>query len=302
MGQLKTPIAFIIFNRLDTTIEVFTEIRKVQPERLYLISDGARNDKEGEVKRVDEVRKYVETHVDWPCCIRKNYASGNMGCRDRVASGINWVLEQEEMVIILEDDCKPTEDFFPYAEELLLRYKEDERVMMVSGTNLVKGCQIQDSYTFSWFPSIWGWATWRRAWRKYDIDIKDWPDLKKNGYFKKYYKPLTYYLMRRDFGKVYRHEKDTWDHQWDYARVSNGGLGIVPCVNMIENLGFGREDATHTTDRCVYEFSCSEMPFPIQHPPMVKPDIRYDTMYQKSFFGFRRIQDCLMKKIRRALR
>lgn len=299
MEQLTVPVAFIIFNRLDTTMEVFAQIRKARPERLYLISDGARPDRKGEADRVKKVREYVEQHVDWPCCVRKNYAPENMGCRDRVASGITWVLEQEEMTIILEDDCKPVRDFFPYMEEMLIRYKDDDRVMMVSGTNLVKGYRIRNSYTFSWFSSIWGWGTWKRAWNKYDVDIKSWPSLERDGYFKKFYRPLTYYLMTRDFGKVYRHEKDTWDHQWDYVRIANKGLGIVPNVNMIENLGFEREDATHTTGKAGYEFSCGEMQFPLTHPERIEQDAGYDAVYQKELFGLKRIWNFLLKKIGR---
>lgn len=298
-GQLKIPVAFIIFNRLDTTKEVFSEIRKIRPEKLYLISDGARQEKKGEFEKVKQVRSYVENSIDWSCEIRKDYAIQNMGCKNRVASGITWVFQQEEMAIILEDDCKPMQEFFAFAQEMLTLYKDNEKIMMVSGTNLVKKYTVKESYTFSYFSSIWGWATWRRAWDKYDINIKGWPELKKNGYFKNYYKPLTCYLMNRDFGKVYRHEKDTWDFQWEYTRIVNGGLGIVPCVNMIENIGFGRADATHTTSATKQDFSCGKMRFPLSHPDHIQQNPYYDQLYQKEFFGFKRIWNFLMKKIKK---
>lgn len=292
----KIPIGFFTFNRLDTASEVFEEIRKVKPEKLYLISDGARDNRPKEREKVDQIRNFIERKINWPCSVAKNYAPRNMGCKDRMASGITWLLDNEEMAVILEDDCKPTQEFFRYAEEMLNRYKDDERVMLVSGSKLMTDYTMNSSYTFSRYAMIWGWATWRRAWSKYDIDIKSWRRAKQMGSLKKYYTWLGYIKAAKDFDSVYNHQKDTWDYQWAYAVLENDGLDIIPSVNMIENLGFGREDATHTTDSTSQTFVCGTLGFPLKHPDKVEWDEKYDKDFQRYEWG---ILAVLKKAIRR---
>ena len=282
---MDTAVGFFIFNRLDTTKEVFEQIRIAKPSRLYLISDGPRKTREGEAETVAEVRGYVESHIDWDCKVTKNYADSNMGCKKRMASGITWLLQNEEQAIILEDDCKPTQDFFRFMEEMLDKYKDDERVMMVSGYMLLKHVHIKDSYTFSEFATIWGWATWRRAWDHYDIRISDWEQVKKRGELKRKFTTLGYIKAVKDFDSVYYNRKDTWDIQWFYTLVKERGLNIVPAVNMVENLGFGREDATHTTGETDQDFTTHPMEFPLRHPETVALDEAYDRAYDRENWG-----------------
>lgn len=296
--RCKVPIGFFIFNRLDTTKKVFHSIKMAKPEKLYLISDGARDGRPGEEQKVKEVRAYVENEIDWPCIVKKDYAEKNMGCRDRMSSGITWLFEEEEMAIILEDDCKPTQDFFPYIADMLERYKDNEHVMMVSGSKLLSDYQMDASYTFSRYAMIWGWATWRRAWKKYDVNIESWREVKKSGMLKKHYTFFGYIKAMKDFDSVYQHQKDTWDHQWCYTILINNGVCIIPCVNMIENLGFGREDATHTKSDTKHVFSCKRLGFPLDHPAKVGPDEEYDRTYQRYEWGIKAVAE---KVIRRAI-
>lgn len=297
--HLNTPVAFIIFNRPDTTKEVFEQIRKAAPEKLYLISDAPRAEREDDIIKVEETRKYVEEHVDWDCKVYKNYAETNMGCRDRVASGISWVLKQEERTIILEDDVVPAQEFFRFCQEMLEAYEDNPRVMMVSGTNLLKNYRMSTPYTFSCFSSIWGWATWRRAWEKYDIDVADWPEVKKAGTMKKVQNGLAYLFLKRNIDSVYTKKKDTWDIQWDYCRHKCHGLGIVPRENLICNIGFGREDATHTSGNSEEDFSYGNMQFPIEKNVPVKRDVLYDQAYIKKYFGVRKVINFIKKKVKR---
>lgn len=300
-GVIKIPVGFFIFNRLDTTEKVFEEIRKYRPQKLYLISDAARVDLEGEDRKVEEVRAYIENNIDWPCEVYKNYADSNMGCRRRMASGITWLFEREEMAVILEDDCKPTQDFFLYMEELLHKYKDDGRVAMISGCKTVRNYPMDNSYTFSRFPAIWGWGTWRRAWDYYDIDIRNWPILKRTNYFRQFYNFYGYLKVKHNFESVYAHKYDTWDYQWTYAMLINKGLNIVPNVNMIKNLGFGREDATHTKEKTKESFFCESMIFPLQHPNDVEADEEYDKAYKNYNWGIRAIFSMLGRKIKKSL-
>jgi len=292
--KLTTPVAFIIFNRLDTTKEVFEKIREAKPQKLYIISDAARNEAESE--KVTQTRNYVENNIDWECEVHKNYAESNMGCKKRVASGISWVLEQEENTIILEDDCIPKKEFFQYCQEMLERYKDNPEVMMVTGTNLIGDKEISHDYTFSYFSMIWGWATWKRAWNLYDVQIPLWPDAKKSKKMLPVYGRLSYFFFERDTDKVYHNEKDTWDIQWDFTRLYYQGLGVVPKGNLINNIGFNREDATHTTGESFEDFTYGEISFPLKHPASVVRNIKYDKAYLKKYFGMRKVVNFVRKK------
>ncbi len=298
--KLTTPVAFIIFNRPDTSVQVFEEIRKAKPEKLYIISDAAREGREEEAEKVKECRKSIEDMIDWSCEVHKNYAESNMGCKMRVSSGISWALENEDRIIILEDDVVPSQQFFPYMQQMLEEYKNKKHVMMVSGTNLMKGVPVEGDYTFSFFAMIWGWGTWKRAWSEhYDVTMADWPEVEKSGQLKKIYgNPLSYWLFKRDAYKVYSGEKDTWDIQWDYCRFKNKALGIVPKYNMINNIGFEREDATHTTGVSFEDFSYGNMNIPCTIKDRVEYDRAYDKAWIRKYMGVKRIAKAVIRKIK----
>jgi hypothetical protein len=173
--QIKTPVAFLVFNCPDTTIRVFEEIRCARPPKLLVVADGPRADRPGEADKCQAVRAVIET-VDWPCEVLKNYSDVNLGCKIRVSSGLDWVFEQVEEAIILEGDCLPHPTFFRFCEELLETYRDDERIGMISGDNFQFGRKRGDaSYYFSRYNHIWGWASWRRAWQHYDRNMAIWP-------------------------------------------------------------------------------------------------------------------------------
>lgn len=295
--ELNVPVAFIIFNRPDTTQVVFDRIRAARPKKLYIISDAPRDGREDDLIKVAETRCYVESHIDWECEVHKNYAESNMGCKRRVASGISWVLEHEERTIILEDDVVPSDDFFPFMQEMLDFYNDSSRVMMISGTNLLKNYEIEGSYTFSCFSSIWGWATWRRAWEQYDIDVKDWPRIDKEGSFRCVQNGLAYTFLKKHMDSVYTHEKDTWDIQWDYCRHKARGLGVVPKVNMINNIGFDRADATHTNGSSDEDFSYGKLSFPLEHAVEIKRDVDYDEAYIRKYYGVKNAIGAVLRRM-----
>ena len=130
----KTPVVMIIFNRPDTVNEVFQIVKKAKPPKLLLIGDGARENKIGEKEKVEECRKIIQK-VDWDCEVLTNFSPTNMGCKKRISSGLDWVFSHIERAIILEDDCKPADCFFRFCDEMLEYYKDDERIMLVSGDN-----------------------------------------------------------------------------------------------------------------------------------------------------------------------
>src|SRR6266566_849672 len=182
VNGLSTPVAFIIFNRSERTAEVFGAIRAARPAQLFVIADGPRPDVESDATKCAATRAIIE-RVDWPCQIFRRYADKNIGLRRNVSEGLDWVFNQTERAIILEDDCLPDPSFFPFCEELLERYAEDRHVAMIGGTNLDPehaAPRGEDSYYFSRFWQIWGWATWRRVWQLCDHEMKEWPELRRS--------------------------------------------------------------------------------------------------------------------------
>ncbi len=275
MEQIKTPIVLLIFNRPQYTEKVLAKIKKVRPQKLYVVADGARND--GEWEKCNAARKIIE-NIDWECEVYKNYADTNMGLEDRVSSGISWVFEHEERAIILEDDCLPDLTFFEFAEEMLQRYNDDDRIMMVSGSNPVDTYTIKDSYVFSRYFSIWGWATWKRAWGKYDPLMKEWPTLKTEQQLESFYthKEFLYYINSL-FDDVYSGKTKSWATRWFYSCLINNGLTIVPKSNLVSNIG---TEGTNTSGKN------NNVPIqPINMTDIKKPHLVFpDHNYENAFF------------------
>ncbi len=279
--ELRVPVVFNFFNREDTALAVFETIRAARPKRLYLVADGPRADRPGEEERVLSLREKILSGVDWDCEVHKNFAQTNMGCRDRIVSGYNWVFEQEEMAILLEDDTCPLPSFYPYCQELLERYRDDERIFLIAGNNLYQRYEIPDSYAFTRFPSTWGWATWARAWKCYDGTMEAWEKMKESKSTYQYYGERLSRLYEPVVEQGFNGTVDTWDWQWEASRLWNYGIGIAPKYNMIRNIGFDSKEATHTSGVCLYDFTTHEMPFPLKHPRTVLPDVRLDRGYLK---------------------
>ena len=284
--QLKTPVAFIIFNRPDTTERVFAEIAKAKPPKLLVIADGHRPTRAGEAEKCASSRAIID-QVDWPCEVLTNYSDVNLGCKNRVATGIDWVFEQVPEAIILEDDCLPDPSFFRFCEELLETYRDDERIAMISGDNFQFGVERGDgSYYFSRYMHIWGWATWRRAWRYYDRNASIWPIYRGSGYLKcNVSGEAEYKYWYKSFQAVYDGEIDTWDYQWTMAVWAQGMLSVMPNVNLVSNIGFG-VDATHTVDESILaNMSVEKMDFPLRHPVVRQANCEADSYTANLFFS-----------------
>jgi hypothetical protein len=278
MTGIHTPVLFIIFNRPDTTARVFAEIKKAKPSVLFIAADGPRKDKPGEAERIKQTREIV-ANIDWKCTVKTRFLDENLGCRNAVSSAINWFFDEVEMGIILEDDCLPSESFFYYCQEVLEKYKDDDRVFHVNGSNYQMGWKRDPDYPyyFSRYNSIWGWASWRRAWKHYDIDIETWPEVKEKKYFLDFSFNKMDAVAKHDiFEMMYRKKLDTWDYQWSYAILSNSGISIIPNTNLISNIGFG-EQGTHTTKLIKRAaLPTGQLNFPLNHPPFMIVDKESD--------------------------
>ena len=282
-----TAILFLVFNRPDVTKRVFETIRQANPPRLYIAADGPRKDKEGEVEKVQAVRSYIMTNIDWDCEVKTLFRENNLGCKHAVSEAITWFFEHEEQGIILEDDCLPHPDFFLFCQELLERYKDDEQVSVITGNNFLNGVKRGDaSYFFSKYNHYWGWATWRRAWKLYQGDLPFWPDWQKSTGWKKMLPDSTERrYWKRIFEIVYDNKIDSWGYPWTASVWYQGGLTVTPNVNLVSNIGFGK-DATHTFD---ITHSSSQVPTyslgELTHPKGIFQDFNADKHVFNIHFG-----------------
>jgi len=280
------PVLLLAFNRPDQTRLVLDAIRLAHPARLFFAVDGPRHSRADEAKRVEAVQALAQD-VDWPCDVRTRFRDSNLGCKVAVSQAITWFFEQVEEGIILEDDCVAHPSFFPFAAELLERFRHDQRVFMISGDNFQSGrTRTEYSYYYSRYTHIWGWATWRRAWALYDHGMEHWPEIRDGDWLHDILgtrEAADYW--RRIFDDTYRERNMSWAYRWTYAAWLHGGLTVLPNVNLVSNIGFG-EGATHTL-RKTNPFAAlptQEMQHPLRHPPYVIRDARADSYTQGTMF------------------
>jgi hypothetical protein len=281
--MFKVPILIIGFNRPDYIKKQMSILRSIKPKTLFISIDGPRENNEEDERKVAEVKSLIDQECDWDMELFKNYAPRNLGCGPGPVSGIDWFFEHVEEGIILEDDCIADLSFFTYCEELLEKYRSDSRVMTISGSCYPLSVNTNDcSYSFSSFIHIWGWATWRRAWKHFDIEIKEFPSNKGQEAIRNTLQSSrAIHEWQKRFSSVFGQEKaHIWDYQWMFASWLQGGITIHPKVNMIDNIGFG-VDSTHTKDRSKsHAMNSNAMSSPLSHPQEVEVDKEVDRMIQ----------------------
>jgi hypothetical protein len=281
MGMNDIPVVFIIFNRPQTTKRVFKAISEAKPKKLFVIADGPRLNKPGEIDTCMETRSIIED-IDWDCEVYKNFSDVNLGCAIRISTGLDWVFDQVEAAIILEDDCLPEQSFFPFCKELLNLYWDDERIFSISGSHLP---WFKKRTNFSYFMSsnahVWGWATWKRSWRKYDIKLSNYPELIKGNWMPDYLhlsgKKLKGY--KKVIFDLYHNSKKpfTWDYQLVLCSQMDGSHNIVPSINMVSNIGFGvGECHSNAGLNICANNKTQEISFPLIHPTFFINDKEYD--------------------------
>lgn len=266
---VTTPVLLVGFNRPETMSVVLERLREVQPAQMFIAIDGPRVDRPGEADKVQQCRDLVH-RIDWDCEISTLFQEQNLGCGLGVSTAISWFFDQVEEGIILEDDIVPEISFFGFCEQLLDRYRNDDRVFAVSGCNYVPPsgqARPDQPYRFSRVPHIWGWATWRRSWRTYRLDIKDWRSrlpVRKIWSDVHGSVPGTAVWISM-FELLGRGEIDTWDGQLVLAAMAQGQFTATSNINLVRNIGFG-VGATHTIeDRDELQ--------PIGRAPLPVPDV-----------------------------
>lgn len=304
--QTKSPILFLIFNRPHLSRQIFDSIKLAKPTRLYIAADGPRNNRLNEDRLCEETRAIVQ-QIDWPCEVKTLFRTENLGCKHAVASAINWFFEHEEEGIILEDDCLPGNSFFYFCDTLLEHYRDDTRINHISGCNFQHNKQWGDAtYYFSNLTHVWGWASWRRAWTGYDVNLTRYDSHEVRQQFEKIF---TNAFVVDSWTEIFETMKagkiDTWDYQLAFVNMFNNTLSIVPNANLISNIGFGN-DATHTTDTTNINARIPlESISHIEHPKYILPEKQADMRTLRKDFNIdsrERKHNSLFNKLKRAFK
>lgn len=288
---IHTPVLLITFNRPAETAQVLARLREVRPTQLFVANDGPRAHRPDDPERCTEVRRLVTEGVDWPCELKTLFQEGNLGCRDGVSTAISWFFSQVDEGIILEDDIVPEPSFFPYQEELLERYRHDERVMCVAGHQVFGQQEWPESYRFSQFATIWGWGTWKRVWERFEPRVDSYFEPGAPERLRKLLKkPQLVDWWDGSLRIVASGRHDTWDVQFCYVLLKSGGVCVVPRENHVRNIGFS-SDATHTktTEDRRALLPSTPVSFPLVHPRHLRADRQFDRRVARDQFWNRHV-------------
>lgn len=275
---MSVPVLLLVFNRPVHTRAVIDRLREVRPARLYVHSDGPRPGIAGEAEKVAAVRDLIDG-VDWACEVKPLFRDSNFGLKKGVSDALDWFFGQEEYGIVLEDDCLPDPTFFPFCAELLEKYRHDEQVMHIAGSNLAQARTAgrPESYVFSRFSFVWGWASWSRAWRRMSLSLDGLDGFTASGTIRSFIPGrMAQVYMLEKFYSVRAGKLNSWAYAWFYSILNNKGLCIVPARNLVQNTGVGEEGATNTTGRNeAARLRASALHFPLQHPDsqIIDPDL-----------------------------
>ena len=280
-------ISLHVFNRPLETRKVFEIIKKIKPKQLFITADGPRKGNETDINNCAEVRTIV-SDIDWSCKVYKNFSDNNKGSFKSTSEGISWVFQHVDRAIILEDDCIPSLSFFRFCHELLDYYENDTRVAMISGNNFQKGNNVtKDSYYFSRYTHIWGWATWKRTWDKVDFSMSDWPEFRLvNGLKSSFCEQSAILYWDKICQDMYdKKSKLHWDFLLSLSTYMNNTLTILPNKNLVSNIGFG-PDASNCKQKS--DFHCltaEEIDFPLKHPSFMSRFVAADDLTERNIFS-----------------
>lgn len=277
--MLNTPVALCIFDRPHFTELVFGAIAQARPRQLFVFADGPRSSVEAELcTRALAVIK----NVDWDCDVRYDVSDVNLGTRHRFATGVDWVFSEVDEAIVLEDDCVPDPTFFPFCEAMVERYRHDPRVMMVSGANYLEHWkEDRQSYHFSRFGGTYGWASWKRAWRFYDVTMAAWGDEEVKARIRDLLADEEIFAAQaRRFDRRYADTggRKGWDVPWTFARLAQAGLAVVPAVNLVTNVG-NVDGRGIPPAHPLANLQISPMPFPLRFQDVITADRAYDRLH-----------------------
>ena len=282
-----SPVLFIVFNRPDTTLITLEAISKAKPRKLYVACDGPRPDRPDDFVNVNMVKEIVQ-NLSWECEVSYKFNETNLGVGRAPAEAISWFFDLEEDGIVLEDDCIASQSFFVFCESMLKKYKNDDRIMSVAGTNICKNVKYDSDYVYTNFPLMWGWATWRRAWKMHDTKMLDWPDVKARGSFSRLDKDRWKFhpVHVEFFTKTYESLTPNWDHQWIFAHWNKSGLAVISSKNLVSNVGFDEAASHFSTDHLGRgNLTCHHHMPPYSAPAVLEEHAATDKYISKNWFS-----------------
>lgn len=279
---MTLPVLLIAFNRPTLTSQVLDSIISYKPQVLYIAVDGPRHEKD--MSSILEIQNILNNRK-FDFKVITLFREKNLGCRVAVSSAISWFFENEEMGIILEDDCLPNDSFYVFMEKMLIKFKDDTRIGVVSGNNFFYNrIHLPYSYYASVYTHIWGWGTWKRAWSGYkSCGI---PEEKIQTVIRdKFSEAKERQFWIENIKLANSGELDTWDLQWGFYNWEKNRINIMPSKNLVKNIGFG-EDATHTKaeDSNLNRMETQEMNFPLVEPKDLVPDPLLEYYTRRIFF------------------
>ena len=239
--QVESPILYCCYNRIENVKKSISVLKKIKCPKIYLALDGPKNNTI-DLKKCEEVKKYIQD-CEFNSNVEYLIRGENLGCKEAIAGSIDWFFKSEKKGIILEDDLIPSSDFFKFCDYALKKYEKNENIMMISGTNYLGANVTSNKYNFSEHFLIWGWATWKRAWDKYDIEMKDWKDPDEKIKIKIRFSKKEFEFLTKKFDLYFNEYSDTWDIQWYFKCIQNKGMSIMPEANLVTNIGL---DGTHS--------------------------------------------------------
>lgn len=279
------PVVVVVFNRPDCARQLADALQRVKPRKLYVISDGPRDDRPDDIERVNASRAVFEG-LSWDCTVERNYSTGNLGCMARVSSGLDWVFSKVSRAVILEDDCIPDESFFRFCEAALVFYSDNERVMSVSGTRLAPSTPESPDVVFSHYAYCWGWATWANRWQKFCGEFdEDATGLKLSFLRQKLGGIRAALYWKWLLGNVHNGRIDSWAYKWTYSHWVCNGLSAVPRVNLIANVGAGADATNTTADSRWLRRATEPMEFPVRCPRQVVRAKEFDRWVEDHVFS-----------------
>lgn len=299
--MIKTPVVLICFNRPNLTKKTFNQIKKNKPSKLFLIMDGPRYKNSQDIQNIKKVRKIIE-EINWKCKIYKNFSKNNLGLKKRVVSGLNWVFKKVDKAIILEDDCYPSDSFFYFCETMLNFYKKNKNIGIITGNNFQNKPVDNNSYYFSKYSHIWGWATWRRTWKLYNDNDQKIQNFVKSSKFKKICKILDEQKYWIDMHhQIKSGTLKSWAYYFLLNMWKNNYLTVTPNLNLIENLGINSKSSSNPNDPGLKkDLTKTVLKFPLIYPKAIKVNEKADSQVFYSIYK-KNIQTRLKNKIKKMI-
>lgn len=284
----KTPVLLILFNRPKYTTLLIRKIKTYSPNKLYIHCDGPRERNQFDIKKLNKIKNVIKKEISWKCKKKIIFQKKNIGLRKSAISALNLLFSNEAKGIILEDSMLPNKSFFDFCHELLIKYKKNKKISMISGFNPVTDYKIARSYTFSEYPAIWGWASWRRSWRIFDWEMNNWPQNMKAEWMKRKLKKTFFfrYYWEKIFQDAFLKKNKTWDYNLVYSNWFHKTLSIIPKYNLVENQDIYDKINTHKNN-FNFKIKKKELKFPLEHPLKFSVNSDYDKIFYKKFYNFK---------------